>query len=164
MKSRAKSTRSLQQARRFADMLQPVSLLEQGLVAAIEHLAVHTQKRSGIRCHFKSEDLPHIAAADATHLYRIAQEAVNNAVQHANARQIDIGLSKSDHDLILTIVDDGSGMAERSEQGTCLGLQIMRYRSDLLGATLTIQSKPGEGTVSDVSLSRGGKGAATRDQ
>jgi signal transduction histidine kinase len=138
---------SLQHARRFAEMLQPVSLLEQGLVAAIGHLAAHTQERSGIRCHFKSEDLPHIAAADANHLYRIAQEAVNNAVQHANASRIDIGLSKSAHDLTLTVVDDGSGMAEPSEQGSGLGLQIMRYRSDHLGAALSIQSKPGKGTV-----------------
>ena len=138
---------SLQQARRFADLLQPVSLLEQGLVAAIEHLAVHVQDRSEIRCHFKGEDLPGIAAADATHLYRIAQEALNNAVQHATASQIDIGLSSNNRSLTLTIADDGSGMAEPSEQGSGLGQKIMRYRSDLLGATLTIQSKPGKGTV-----------------
>jgi PAS domain S-box-containing protein len=138
---------SLEHARRFADMLQPVSLLEQGLVAAIGHLAVHVQESSGIRCDFKGEDLPHIAAADATHLYRIAQEALNNAVQHATASQIDVGLSRSGRGFTLTIADDGSGMVEPFEEGSGLGLQIMRYRSDLLGAALTIQSKPGRGTI-----------------
>ena len=138
---------SLQHARRFADMLQPVSLLEQGLVAAIGHLAAHVQESSGIRCDLKGEDLPHIAAADAIHLYRIAQEAVNNAVQHAAASQIDVGLSRNGRSFTLTIADDGSGMVERSDEGLGLGLQIMRYRSDLLGAVLTIQSKPRRGTV-----------------
>jgi signal transduction histidine kinase len=116
-------------------------------VAAIGHLAVHVQESSGIRCDFTGEDLPHIAAADATHLYRIAQEALNNAVQHAAASQIDVGLSRSGRSFTLTIADDGSGTVERSDEGLGLGLQIMRYRSDLLGAALTIQSKPGRGTV-----------------
>jgi len=157
---------SLQQARRFADMLQPVSLLEQGLVAAIEHLAVHVQERSGIRCRFKGEDLPGIAAADATHLYRIAQEALNNAVQHATASQIDIGLSRNSRSLTLTIADDGSGMAEPSGEGSGLGLQIMRYRSDLLGAALTIQSKPEKGTVVTCCypVAGGEQDSATRNQ
>jgi signal transduction histidine kinase len=138
---------SVQHARRFANMLQPVSLLEQGLVAAIENLTVHVQESSGISCHFKGDDLRHIVAADATHLYRIAQEALNNAVQHANASRVEVGLSNSDRDLTLTIGDNGLGLAETSEPGAGLGLQIMRYRSDLIGATLTIQSKPGPGTV-----------------
>ena len=143
----AQAHESLEHARRFADMLQPVSLLEQGLVAAIGHLAAHVQESSGIRCDFKGEDLPHIAAAEAIHLYRIAQEAVDNAVQHAAASQIDVGLSRNGRSFTLTIADDGSGMVERSDEGLGLGLQIMRYRSDLLGAALTIQSKPRRGTV-----------------
>jgi signal transduction histidine kinase len=143
----AQAHESLEHARRFADMLQPVSLLEQGLVAAIGHLAAHVQESSGIRCDFKGEDLPHIAAADAIHHYRIAQEALNNAVQHAAASQIDVGLSRNGRSFTLTIADDGSGMVERSDEGLGLGLQIMRYRSDLLGAALTIQSKPRRGTV-----------------
>jgi PAS domain S-box-containing protein len=143
----AEAHESLEHARRFADMLQPVSLLEQGLVAAIGHLAVHVQESSGIPCNFKGEDLPHVASADATHLYRIAQEALNNAVQHSGASQIDVGLSRSGRGFTLTIADDGSGMVEPPGEGPGLGLQIMRYRSDLLGAALTIQSKPGRGTV-----------------
>src|ERR1035438_8735952 len=135
------------QANRFAHMLQPVSLLEQGLLAALGSLAFQVQESSGIRCVFKGEDLPHIAAADATHLYRIAQEALNNAVQHAAASKIDVGLSRSGRSFTLTIADDGSGMVEPSDEGLGLGLQIMRYRSDLLGAVLTIQSKPRRGTV-----------------
>jgi PAS domain S-box-containing protein len=162
----AQAREALEHARRFADMLQPVSLLEQGLVAAIGHLAVHVQESSGIRCDFKGEDLPHIAAADATHLYRIAQEALDNAVQHAAASQIDVGLARSGRGFTLTIADDGSGMVEPSDQGSGLGLQIMRYRSDLLGAALTIQSKPGRGTVVTCCYRVAGKeqGAVNSDQ
>jgi signal transduction histidine kinase len=105
------------------------------------------QESSGIHCDFKGEDLPHIEVADAIHLYRIAQEALNNAVQHAAASQIDVGLSRNGRSFTLTIADDGSGMVERSDEGLGLGLQIMRYRSDLLGAALTIQSKPRHGTI-----------------
>ena len=162
----AEARESLQHARRFADMLQPVALLEQGLAAAIGHLAVHVQESSGIRCDFKGEDLPHIAAADATHLYRIAQEALNNAVQHAAASQIDVSLARSGRSFTLTIADDGSGMVEPSEDGLGLGLQIMRYRCDLLGAALTIQSQPGRGTVVTCRYSVGGgeQGAVISNQ
>ena len=143
----AQAHECLQHARRFADILQPVSLLEQGLVAAIGHLAAHVQESTGIRCDFKGAELPHLAAADATHLYRIAQEALNNAVQHAAASQIDVSLSRNGRCFTLTIADDGSGMVERSDERLGLGLQIMRYRSDQLGAALTIQSRPRRGTV-----------------
>ena len=138
---------SLQQARHFANLLQPVPPLEQGLVAAMGGLAFGVEQRSGIRCHFQGEDLPDIAAADANHLYRIAQEALNNAVQHAQASRIAIGLSQRDRALILTVADDGSGLVKPLQQGPGLGLQIMRYRSAALGAALTIESKPGRGTV-----------------
>ena len=137
----------LHRARRLANMLQPVSLLEQGLVAALDALALDVQERSGIRCHFKGEDLPSIAAADATHLYRIVQEALKNAVQHAKANRIDVGLTHGKGGLTLTVADNGSGMAKPSESGSGLGLHLMRYRSDLLGAALTVASKRGGGTV-----------------
>jgi PAS domain S-box-containing protein len=138
---------ALHQALQFAYMLQPVSVLEQGLLAALDHLARHVQERPGVCCHFTGESLPEIPIADATHLYRIAQEALNNAVQHAKPSRIDLGLSQSDRVLILTIADNGSGMAKPYEQASGLGLPIMRYRSDMVGAALTIESKPGAGTV-----------------
>ena len=141
-------------------MLQPVSLLEQGLVAAIGHLADHVQESSGIRCDFKGEDLPHIAAADATHLYRIAQEALNNAVQHAAASQIDVSLSRSGRGFTLTIADDGSGMVERSGRGLGPGPanHALPERPARRRADDPIEAQAGNG--SDVLLSRGGRGAA----
>ncbi len=151
----------LHQARDFANILRPVSLLEQGFVATINNLAFHVQERSGIRCLFKGEELPELAAADATHLYRIAQEALNRAVQPAQkASQIDIGLCRSDRGLTLTIADDGSGLAEPSDPESALGLQIMRYRSEVLGAALTIEAKPGGGTVVTCRFPLAGRDAA----
>jgi len=137
---------TLEQALRFAHILQPVSLLEQGLVSAIDRLASQVQKQSGIRCRFKGEDLPAIAADDAAQLYRIAQAGLNNAAQHANASRIDIGFSKSARCLTLSVADNGSDQSV-PEKGSGLAMQIMRYRSDLLGAALTIGRKPRGGTV-----------------
>lgn len=139
---------SFGEAQELADELQPVSLLEQGLWAAIEHLAVATERRSGIGCRFEGEELPEIQDGGvATHLYRVAQEALSNAVQHAQAKQITVSLSACDRRIILAIADDGVGVPANAAQGSGMGLRMMRYRSDLIGAELEVKSAPGKGTV-----------------
>jgi signal transduction histidine kinase len=138
---------SVGQARQLADELQPVSLLEQGLSAALETLAHTTQARSGIDCHFEGQELPDLHDPDLlTHLYRIAREALANAAQHAQAKHIDLRLSVTDRQIILTISDDGVGMPPNAGHGPGMGLRIMRYRSDVIGAELAVNSVPGKGT------------------
>ncbi len=81
------------------------------------------------------------------HLYRIAQEALNNAAKHGGARKVTIFLNKSADAWRLAVADDGQGM-HQSPQGTQgMGLDSMRYRARALGGELKIESKPGEGTI-----------------
>ena len=139
--------KTCEETHRFASTLQPVPLLDQGFLAALEHLLQHVQARSDVHCIFKGKALPEIAAADATHLYRIVQEALDNCVRHAKAGRISLGVASSDRGLTLTIADDGSGMAKPASSESGLGFPMMHYRSELIGAALTIKSKPGLGTT-----------------
>jgi signal transduction histidine kinase len=83
------------------------------------------------------------------HLYRIAQEAVANAVRHSGAHEITINLKKTGTELELCVEDDGTGIAKEAQaQGTTgMGLRTMRYRAQTLGASLEIASKHGGGTI-----------------
>ena len=91
----------------------------------------------------------------ATHLYRIAGEAVQNAVRHARAKDIEVSLSEDKQGLLLKIRDDGAGFSAPPPGGAAqLGMQIMRYRAGLIGAILTIQSAPKRGTVVSCRLPR----------
>lgn len=87
-----------------------------------------------------------VALEVQSQLYRIAQEAIQNALKHAAASCIDVTFGKAGQQLILTISDDGRGM-DRIETGDGRGLSVMRYRAGVISATLTIESRPGNGTV-----------------
>ena len=139
---------SLSQVRKLADELQPVSSLDQGLLAAIQKLVVHTQQSSGIECRFEGQDLPDIQDTGlATHLYRIAEEALSNAAQHAQAKQINVRLSVGSRQIVLAIADNGVGLPPNAAQAPGMGLCIMRFRSEVISASLEVQSSPGKGTV-----------------
>jgi signal transduction histidine kinase len=139
---------SLTCARQMADELQPVALLQHGFLAAIHELALNTTRRRGIPCTVEESDFPGtLDERMATHLYRIAQEALSNAIQHAQATQIFIRLSAQDRRINLTVTDDGIGMPQEASRGAGMGLRIMRYRSELIGAHLEIQRAPGRGTL-----------------
>jgi signal transduction histidine kinase len=82
----------------------------------------------------------------ATHLYRIAQEAVTNAVRHGRARRISIGLSQWRGKVILSITDNGKGIGTLSPRRRGLGLRVMQYRASLLQGSITVQRRPAGGT------------------
>jgi two-component system CheB/CheR fusion protein len=82
----------------------------------------------------------------ALHLYYIAQEAVLNAAKHGNAASVLINLSRANDRFALTVQDDGSGFDLPGAGGTGMGIRIMRYRARVIGATLDLKSKPGQGT------------------
>ena len=135
-------------ARDMAEELQPVSLLQAGLLAALEELAHHTEKRGALSCLVEDAGWPEeLEPSVATHLYRIVQEALNNVVAHARATQVITRLSAADHLLTLTVTDDGIGLPGGEAQATGMGLRIMRYRADLIGADLQIRRAPGKGTM-----------------
>jgi PAS domain S-box-containing protein len=127
--------------------LLPVPVDTQGLMAALADLAERTERDGKVACSF---DCPMtVAVADnfaATHLYLIAQEAVLNALKHAQARNVRISLM-SDHALTLRVQDDGIGIPDSLTPVQGLGLRIMRNRAAIIGASLTIVPGQPEGTV-----------------
>ena len=82
----------------------------------------------------------------ATHLYRIAQEAVTNAVKHGKSKRIEIGLAQTSTRITVMVKDDGVGFSAKHPKKGGMGLRIMQYRARVIGATLNLQSAPGKGT------------------
>lgn len=147
--------RSQQELRAVLRGLLPVAVDTEGLMAALSDLADRIQRDGKATCTF---DCPEpVAVAEnltATHLYLIAQEAVHNAVKHAQPRNIRVSLESNDL-LALCVQDDGSGMpAEPTEDHGGLGLRIMRNRASIIGATLTIQPAEPTGTLVTCTLLR----------
>ena len=139
--------RTLDQVRGMAIRLRPGVLDDLGLIDALEWYAREFEKRSGIACIFKHQDVPHIDDILATAAYRIAQEALTNVARHSFATQVDVILQTKNDILTLSVEDNGGGfhIQELSESGG-LGFAGMRERASLVGGTMDIQSQPGKGT------------------
>jgi signal transduction histidine kinase len=138
----------ISQARHLARGLYPVRLELDGLASALEELAETVQVRGQVACHFSVEEQVLIYDEVAGgNLYRIAQEAINNAVKHARCRHISIGLGAVDDEVILTIKDDGVGFASGAQSNSGMGLHIMNYRAKMIGASLDIRRGAGGGTI-----------------
>lgn len=137
-----------QQARALARGLIPVPVDPEGIRVALEELVSRTQEQSGVDCTFESVGQPEVPdAVIATHLLRIAQEAVNNALRHGRAKNIHIALQAQTDTLSLTIRDDGSGLPEPAYKSKGLGIRIMHNRASVIGGTLTIAPVEGGGTL-----------------
>ncbi|HEU4679414.1 MAG TPA: PAS domain S-box protein, partial [Terrimicrobiaceae bacterium] len=143
------------QARMLSRGLSPVSLEAEGLMSALKELAASAIHLFGKKCRFECPRP--VAIADhvvATHLYRIAQEAVNNAARHGQPKTIVVALRRSAGGIKLTITDDGIGFSD-SVRSEGMGLHIMRYRAQLIGATLAIRPAKGGGTCVTCLLGHG---------
>ena len=138
----------ISQARNLARGLYPVRLEVDGLASALEELAATAQARNNIACHFACDEqvLIHDEVA-GNNLYRIAQEAVNNAIKHGRGKNISIGLGAVEDEVTLTVKDDGIGFPETLEAGSGMGLHIMNYRAKMIGAFLDIRRGAGGGTI-----------------
>ena len=135
------------QARTLARGLIPVELEANGLQAALYRLTRQTEALFGIRCRFEAEkDVPVADNMVATHLYRIAQEALNNAVRHGRAQTITVTLAADDEALHLWVRDDGVGIPEKLPETSGMGLRIMHYRARLLGGHLEVRRRKEGGT------------------
>jgi signal transduction histidine kinase len=88
-----------------------------------------------------------MADTTAKHLYRIAQEAISNALKHGKARRIQLSLDATDRTTVLRIQDDGLGFDPNRVQGNGMGLNIMRYRARVSGGALSIEKPDGGGTL-----------------
>ena len=139
---------AITQARQLAHGLQPVALEASGLTSALRELAGKIEELFHVSCIFDCDNvvLVHDNAA-ATHLYRIAQEAVSNAIKHGKARTIVIELSVVDQRLELRISDDGIGLSEDKLDGGGIGMHSMAYRARIMGGMLEVKRGDRRGTV-----------------
>jgi signal transduction histidine kinase len=119
----------------------------QGLMSALKRWAVEVEDVFRISCQFRCESPVLIDdPIMSTHLYRIAQEAVNNAIRHGHATEIAITLSAGNGEGSLLIEDDGSGVRDTAANHAGMGLQIMNYRARMIGGSLVVQKRKTRGT------------------
>lgn len=137
---------SIRMTRELARGLLPVAAEGHGLMSALEHWAAEVKELFHVNCRFECCDFVSVnEGALADHLYRLAQEAVTNAIKHGRAGNITILLAVVKGGGVLTIRDDGRGFdVFKSHSG--LGLRIMSYRAKLISGSLSVQSSP-SGTV-----------------
>jgi signal transduction histidine kinase len=120
----------------------------EGLTFALRSLAENMSERFQVPCVFSGEEGIRVADATvATQLYRIAQEAVMNAIKHAEARSIQIRLSKNQDHVLLKVDDDGVGIPSRLPEPQGLGLRLMSHGAGLLGADFKVFRNPIGGTT-----------------
>jgi signal transduction histidine kinase len=139
---------SVVQARDLAHELVPAHVAQVGLVLALESLAESVSRLQGVRCKFEFHGVPRkYGDGEAGNLYRIAQEAINNATRHGKARNILVSLHATDHLTSLQILDDGVGFSTTASNGSGMGLNMMRYRARLTGGELKIEQSKSGGTL-----------------
>jgi signal transduction histidine kinase len=134
---------TIESCRALARGLHPITLADKGLPAALDELA----ERMPVGINFR---WPHgrriiLKPETALHLYRITEEAVGNAVKHAQAKNVTIALDLLDGQTLLAIEDDGKGFHSNSTADG-MGLRNIKYRASAIGAALTIASREGGGT------------------
>ncbi len=135
------------QARNLAHTLSPVNLVGNGLGIALRELALSVSRGFHMVCEADcAEGLLIPDRAVATHLYRIAQEAVQNATKHANATRILISLQQTGDSVQLSITDNGLEV-KGGDGGPDAGLSVMKYRAGMAGGVLEIQRNPFGGTI-----------------
>ena len=136
---------AIRQTKSLARGLSPVTLEANGLMSALQELTVTLRDIFRVNVTFNARQPVMISDnVAATHLFRIAQEAISNAVKHGGARNVQVELDMRASKFILTITDDGKGFKTTS-QSSGMGLRIMGYRAGMIGGKLEVQSE-GRGT------------------
>jgi PAS domain S-box-containing protein len=128
--------------------LHPSILDDLGLTKAVESECTAISRREGIEVVFNHENIPRVIPKDVSlSLYRIIQEGLRNVSKHACAQRTSVSLKVIDHDVLLSVQDDGLGFDWREvKENPGLGLSSMRERARLIHGELSIQSQPGKGT------------------
>lgn len=137
-----------EQVRYLSHGLIPVDIDAQGLMSSIEELVKSVNSLPGVSCDFTCSKIVGLTSNFvATHIYRIAQEAIANALKHSFGDHINVSLDEEDGAIVLSVADDGHGIVDPAIAMTHgLGLRIMKYRADLIGAALVLESGPSGGT------------------
>ena len=143
---------AIEKARRLARGLCPVHLVAYGLESALRELCINTGELFDTSCELKCKD--NVLIHDnivSTHLFHIAQEAVQNAVKHAAADHITVDLGTGNGTISLKVTDDGVGISGATDPKG-MGLRIMRHRAKMIGALIDIKPNPAGGTIVECSV------------
>jgi signal transduction histidine kinase len=144
--------------RNLAHGISPVEMDTEGLITALQELAANISKISHIKCTFECAAPPLTVDAETTiQLYRIAQEAINNAIRHGKPKQIILCLSNWKGGVELTVEDDGIGLPDDWDKNRGLGTRIMAYRATMIGGSFSIEPNPTGGTFVKCSILTPGK-------
>jgi signal transduction histidine kinase len=147
---------TIKTVQRLSSELRPGLLDDLGLVAALEWLASDFQRRTGVECIVSLDEEIELDAGRSTALFRICQESLTNVSRHANATSVRISLHASNSNVVLSVVDNGKGIAadETSHRGS-FGIIGMTERARALGGRVDFDGVPGEGTRVEVTLPLG---------
>lgn len=138
---------TIEEARNLARGLGPMGLDELGLEGVLEALAVNVRHLFGVSCSFDSDGpVDGLGREAESHLFRIAQEAVNNGISHGKAGHIEIELSAKQGEGRLCVEDDGVGLPEAEGNPEGIGMHTMAYRARLIGGSLEVRRRDRGGT------------------
>ncbi len=138
---------AIAQVRALSRGLMPVDIDAEGFMSALQNLIDDVGAHSRIAIELVIDaPLRIVDDACAMHLYRIAQEAINNALKHAEASRIEVRLGIDGNRGFISILDDGRGFDRERALGDGLGLRIMQHRCGLIDAQFTLATSPGAGT------------------
>lgn len=147
---------AVRQARDTARGLYPGELDGGSLTHMLEELISGTQISSGISCQFHCPNPIVISKNDvANYLYKIAREGVDNAVKHGKAKSIEVRLTQTDGNTVLTIKDDGAGFVGDLQKTKGIGLKLTHYRSQVMDASFQVESNIPHGVILRCSLPKG---------
>jgi two-component system, NarL family, sensor histidine kinase UhpB len=129
---------------------------EEDISLALKALAKRAKEMFPISCRFRRMgDNASLPSTSVRQLYKIAQEAVTNAIKHGKASEVQIALANTGEHIVIKVKNNGLPFPDLKEQNPGMGLRIMRYRANVIGASLDVRANGGEGTVVTCSLPLG---------
>jgi PAS domain S-box-containing protein len=134
-------------ARETAHGLMPVVHDSDGLMDALKELAAGTARAYEIQCDFRFDNPVRVQDTKmAIQLFRVAQEAVSNALKHSQATRVEIHLARQNGNIVLNVRDNGLGIPDTPAKGTGMGLLTMQHRAQMMSGTLSVSPRPQGGT------------------
>jgi two-component system sensor kinase FixL len=136
---------AIDHTRRLIKGMRPV-IQADDLFYSIKDMVINVEKLFNIKCKLENSDFIVVENIVATHLYYIAQEAINNAVKHGDAKKISVSFLYENNVMTLEVLDDGVGVPKLPDTNRGIGINIMRYRANILKSTLEISRRSEGGT------------------
>ncbi|MEM6289351.1 MAG: PAS domain S-box protein [Bacteroidota bacterium] len=159
----AYAAEALDRVRAICRGLVPPQLYSEGAVGALDELVDHVDALGATRCLFRHDGKTDLYDPDLSlQVYRIAQEALSNALRHAEAETVWVYFGRDEGDILVEVEDDGVGFELDAERAHSIGLYSMHRRAHSIGATLAIETRPGAGTTVRMTIPAGALPPAAR--